>query len=99
MEIERQVEVGVGDTAILEFHLTGIQQHIKKAVMMRANGLSALIDAEVEAAFTEEKIKAAIKDAVEKEFQRSMQYGEGYQAVRKIVETQVAKTVARLSST
>ncbi len=97
MEIKQEMEVGIGDTAILQFSLTGIQQSITKAVSMRAAGLNALIEAEVKKAFTPERIEEAIRSAVDQEFQRSMQYGEGYHAVRKIVSAQVAKTVAKLS--
>lgn len=97
MSIKSEIEVGYGDMAVLEFTLTGIQTAIKKAVMMRAGGLSALIDAEVERAFTPEKIAEAIREAVEREFENSMKYGEGATAVRDIVRTQVAKTIARLS--
>ena len=97
MDIKQEIEVGFGDTAVLEFHLTGVHTAIKKAVMMRAGGLSALIDAEVQRAFTPEKIKEVIAKRVEEEFQNSMRYGEGARAVQKLVSEQVAKTIAKLS--
>lgn len=97
MKIEKEIEVGFGDMAVLEFTLTGIQQGIKKAIMMRAGGLSALIDAEVERAFTPERIQAAIAKEVEREFDNSMKYGEGARLVKEIVSKQVAKTIAKLS--
>jgi hypothetical protein len=99
MEVNKNAkEAGVGDMAVLTFQLTGIQAQIKKAVAMRAEGLNELIDREVAAAFTPEKILEAIQTQVKYEFERSMKYGDGAEAVRKIVEAQVAKTVARLSA-
>lgn len=97
MKIEKEFEVGLGDMAVLNFELTGIQTAIKKAVLMRANGLTELIDAEVRKAFTHERIMEAIKTAVEQEFQNSMRYGEGAKIVREIVSKQVAKTIEKLS--
>lgn len=97
MEIKNEAELGYGDEAVLQFTLTGIQHAIKKAVMLRANGLSALIDEEVKRAFTPEKIKEAIAREVREEFDRSMKYGEGAKAVREIVSKQVAETIAKLS--
>ena len=38
MDIKQEIEVGFGDTAILEFHLTGVQHSIKKAILNRALG-------------------------------------------------------------
>jgi len=97
MQVDHGAEIGVGDTAILEFHLKGVQHAIKKAVMMRASGLAELIDAEVNRAFTPDRIQAAIAREVEQQFNYSMSYGEGAQAVRKIVEEQIAKTIAKLA--
>jgi hypothetical protein len=89
-------EIGIGDMAVLTFELSGIQHAIKKAVLARAEGLNELIDQEVQKAFTEDKIIEAIRSQVEAEFQRSMQWGEGAQIIRKFAEEQVRKAVAKL---
>lgn len=97
MDIKEEVEVGFGDTAVLEFHLTGIQHAIKKSIMMRAGGLSALIDEEVKRAFSPERLKASIAQRVKEEFEASLRYGDGARQVQKIVAAQIAKTLAKLA--
>ena len=90
-------ECAIGDQAVLTFELKGVQAAIKKAVVMRANGLNDLIDREVKAAFTEERILESVRKQVQQEFEYSMKYGAGAEAIRKIAAEQVQKTIAKLT--
>jgi hypothetical protein len=86
-------EYAIGDNAVLTFELKGVQAAIKKSVLMRANGLNELVDREVQSAFSEERILESVRKQVQHEFEYSMKYGAGAEAVRKIVEKQVSKTL------
>lgn len=98
MEIKNEpVEVGFGDTAVLEFSLTGVQHSIKQAIRSRANGLCELIDVEVRKAFSPGRIEAAIAKQVEIELENSMRYGDGATLVRQIVSKKVSEIIAKLS--
>lgn len=98
METTKETEVGIGDMAVLQIALSGVQHHIKKAIMMRAGGLCALIDAEVEKSLTTEKIHEAVRKQVQEEFDNSLRYGEGKSLIVKLVSKQVAETISRLSN-
>lgn len=90
------METGPGDFAQIRIELEAIQHMVTKSIMSRAEGLSALVDAEVEKNLTPERINQAIQEHIEREFEASLSYGEGRRMIRNIVEQKVKEVVQKL---
>jgi len=92
------MEIGKGDFAEVRIEIKAIQGLIKQAILSRAEGLSELVDQEVEKALTPGRILSAIQKEITIQFEHSLKWGEGSNTIARIVNKKVEEVFLKMEN-
>lgn len=88
--------IGPDDFVEVRFELEAVRRLVQRSIMCHAEGLSELVNQEVNKMITRDGLINAIRSQIEEKFEWEMKYGEGATVIKKIVSRKVKETVQRL---